>query len=244
MSEEPIQYTKLGKPRKRKPKTSNTYFTEITQDAILSYVKSTDNVERNKIYNEHIEHAFFKLTQNIIHTFKFYYSDGDSIEDMQQEVIAFLLEKLKLYKPHKGKAYSYFGTIVKRYLIIKNKKNYKKLQNTGEMDDNEDNIEIREDMVVSQEEDGKEEFIDAFIRHMDKNLYNYFPKSKDAATANAIIELFRQRESLEIFSKKTLYVCIREMVDIDTPQITKIANKMKEIYKTQLNIFYKHGDLR
>ena len=41
---------------------------------------------------------------------------------------AFLLEKLHLYKQEKGKAFSYFGTIAKRYLILYNNNNYKKLK--------------------------------------------------------------------------------------------------------------------
>jgi hypothetical protein len=96
-----VEYTKSGKIRKRKPKTSNTYFTEDTQNAIVEYVLSEDQDHRNNVYSTRIEYGFFKLTQNIIHTFKFYYTDGESVEDVQQEVIAFLLEKLKLYNPEK-----------------------------------------------------------------------------------------------------------------------------------------------
>ena len=66
-----VELTKSGKPRKRKPKTSNTYFTEDTQEAILEYVASTDQDFRDRVYRERIEYGFFKLTQNIIHTFKF-----------------------------------------------------------------------------------------------------------------------------------------------------------------------------
>ena len=32
--------------------------------------------------------------------------------------------------------------------------------------------------------------------------------------ADAILELFRKRENLEIFNKKALYIYIREMVDV------------------------------
>ena len=227
-----IELTKSGQPRKRKPKTSNTYFTEDTQNAILEYVASTNQDFRDKVYRERIEYGFFKLTQNIIHTFKFYYTDGESIEDVQQEVIAFLLEKLKLYKPEKGKAYSYFGTITKRYLILKNKKNYQKLQNKGDL------LEVDEDKTIKEEiiNDyyGKDysvsEFMSLYIKHIDKHLNRLFPKELDAKTADAIIELFRKCESLDIFNKKALYIYIREIVDVDTPQITKITKKLKVTY--------------
>ena len=92
-----IQYTKRGKPRKRKPKEPRVYFTQDTENAIVEYLATEDPVLRNKIYNERIEYAFYKLSENIIHTFKFYYTDSDTIEDLKHEVVTFLLEKLHLY---------------------------------------------------------------------------------------------------------------------------------------------------
>ena len=44
---------------------------------------------------------------------------------------------------------------------------------------------------------------------------------EDAKTADAIIELFRKRENLDIFNKKGIYIYIREITDQSTPQITK-----------------------
>lgn len=240
-----VELTKSGKPRKRKPKTSNTYFTEDTQQAIIEYVNSDDQVFRNIVYRERIEYGFFKLTQNIIHTFKFYYTDGESVEDVQQEVIAFLLEKLKLYKPNKGKAYSYFGTIAKRYLILKNKKNYQKLQDKGDILEIEEDKKFKEETMLDHY--GKDydlgEFIDLYVSYIDKNLNKIFPRELDAKTADAILELFRKRENLDIFNKKALYIYIREMIDIDTPQITKITKKLKNIYVEQFNLYYRDGHI-
>ena len=92
-----VQYTKKGTIRKRKPKTKKMYFTQDTEDAIVEYLASTDTHIRNKIYNERIKYAFHKLTENIIHTFKFYYTEVETIAELQHEVTAFLLEKLHLY---------------------------------------------------------------------------------------------------------------------------------------------------
>ena len=55
---------------------------------------------------------------------------------------------------------------------------------------------------------------------------NYFLKKKDAEVADAILELFRKRENIDVFNKKALYIYIREMVDVKTPKITKIANQL------------------
>ena len=115
------QENKEVKPRKNK----RQYFTKETEDAILLYNQLEDIQERNKLYDEKIKYPFDKLVENIIHTFKFYHMDSDSIEDLKYEVISFLLQKLDKYNDSLGKAYSYFGTIAKRYLIVYNQKNYK-----------------------------------------------------------------------------------------------------------------------
>ena len=94
--------TKKGTVRKRRPKKSRDYFTEDTQNAILEYLASDSQVERNRIYNDRINYAFYKLAENIIHTFKFYYMDVEDIEDLKHEVITFLLEKLHLYNQSKN----------------------------------------------------------------------------------------------------------------------------------------------
>ena len=102
----------------------------ILSSALLILFNIKDNIvfffTPSEIYEQKIHYAFFKLTENIIHTFKFYYTEVDDLKDLQHEVITFLLSKMHLYAEGKGKAFSYFGTIAKRYLILSNQKNYKK----------------------------------------------------------------------------------------------------------------------
>jgi len=115
----------MSKPVRKRKKKSKNYFTQDTEDAIVLYNNTDDSEVRSNIYRERIHYAFFKLTENIIHTFKFYYTEEDNLEDLQHEVITFLLTKIHLFDPTRGaKAYSYFGTIVKRYLILSNQKFY------------------------------------------------------------------------------------------------------------------------
>ena len=68
-----VPLTKKGEIRKRKPKEPRIYFTQDTENAIIEYLVCTDELKRNRIYNERIRYAFYKLSENIIHTFKFYY---------------------------------------------------------------------------------------------------------------------------------------------------------------------------
>ena len=239
------QYTKKGTLRKRKPKTKNQYFTADTEEAIIEYVNETDQDKRNAIYNARIKYGFFKLTENIIHTFKFYYTEVDTIQHLQHEVITFLLEKLHLYKQGKGKAFSYFGTIAKRYLILYNNNNYKKLKQKTGVDavDTDQSIVIDLTNNYSPDEpmDRATEFIEYLLRYFELYIFDHFPKPEDAKTADAILELFRKRENLEIFNKKALYLLIREMVDVKTPKITKIADKLHGIFKSQYIFFLENG---
>ena len=66
--------------------SQKNYFTQETEDAIVAYNLSTDPVEKSKIYSDKIHYPFFKLTQNIIHTFKFYHTEVENIEDLQHKL--------------------------------------------------------------------------------------------------------------------------------------------------------------
>ena len=239
------QYTKKGTLRLRRPKTKNQYFTSDTEEAIIEYLNTKDQDKRNQIYNERIWYGFHKLTENIIHTFKFYYTEVDAIAELQHEVTAFLLEKLHLYKQEKGKAFSYFGTIAKRYLILYNNNNYKKLKQKAEVDaidkDQSITIDIVNNQSIEDPKDKATEFINYMLKYMDIYLFDHFPKEEDAKTADAVLELFRKRENIELFNKKAIYIYIREMTDQSTPQITKVIKKMRKIYKKLMAQYVEHG---
>lgn len=242
--EEEILLTKKGKPRKRKPKVKNNYFTKETEDAILKYRKTTDPAERNRIYNEEIHYGFYKLVENIIHTFKFYYTEVDNIEDLKYEVISFLLQKLDLYDPSKGKAYSYFGTIAKRYLIIYNQKNYKKFLSKAEISnesDDDDNVS-RVFIVEEESELDKLDVVEIFIKHVDDKLLELFEKDDEIKVADALLEIFKKRTNIDIFNKKAVFIYVKEMTDCQSNTITKVIKKLKTIYKDILDDYLENSD--
>jgi len=187
----------------KKKKKGIQYFTQDTEDAIILYNNTTDFELKSRLYNDRIHYAFFKLTENIIHTFKFYYTEVDNIEDLQHEVITFLLTKIHLFNPERGaKAYSYFGTIVKRYLILSNQKNYKKRIDTLPIETLEEDENHSYDIEESPYNERLSMFIDEYVEHCTKYIYDLFPKEYDAQIADAILELFRKREFLDVFNKK------------------------------------------
>ena len=231
--------------KKRRPKSKN-YFTHDTELAIVRYNNEPDSEVRSKIYQDEIHYPFFKLTQNIIHTFKFYHTEVENLEHLQHEIITFLLSKMHLFDPTRGaKAYSYFGTIVKRWLILYNTKNYtKKIKKTDVDELSKEGSTYIYSMGDDAIKSDLDKYMDIFVAHVSENIYDLFPKKNDAQIADAILELFRKREDLEVFNKKALYIYIREMVDVKTPKITKIANKLQDIFKSEYVFYLDHGYTR
>jgi hypothetical protein len=259
--------------RNKRERKGRVYFTKETEAAIVKY-NSLDAIEdadeRSDIYQEHIHYPFYKLTQNIIHTFKFYYTEVENLEDLQHELITFLLSKIHKFDPTNGaKAYSYFGTIVKRWLIVYNTKNYGKKIKNIQINDlaNYSNLDAAEPgFIASQKmEDSMERvtekvfegdelsnkgykhedklyiFIDQYVEYCTDKIYEIFPKGNDAQIADAILELFRKRDQIDVFNKKALYIYIREMIDVKTPKITKISNVLHKIFKEKYMFYLEHG---
>ena len=228
--------TKKGAPRKRKPKTKNNYFTSEAEEAILRYRLSESHAEKNRIYNNEIHYAFYKLAENIIHTFKFYHTEVDNIEDLKYEVISFLLQKLHLYDQSKGKAYSYFGTIAKRYLIIYNVKNYKRMVSKIEVDEIDNQDGTHENLVLDPEKETIDRLsvIEKFIKHVDDNLIDLFEKEEEIKAADAILEIFKKRENIDVFNKKALFIYVKEIANVQSNTITKVVKKLKTLYLTIL----------
>ena len=219
------------------------YFTQETEDAIVLYNNTPDPELRNLIYERKIHYAFFKLTQNIIHTFKFYHTEVDNLEHLQHEIITFLLSKIHLFNPLNGaKAYSYFGTIVKRWCIIYNNKMYKNKVQKVPVDELNNDHNQTYTLDSTPVDDKLSIFMDQYVDEMTTLINTIFSKDQDIKIADSILELFRKRELIDVFNKKALYIYIYEMVpDIKAPRITKVANVMYNIFKKNYTYYLDHN---
>ena len=224
-------------PKKKKAK-KKLYFGMEVQDAIIRYNDldaNKDQTKRNQIYGREIHAAFDKLSENIINTFKFEYFD-DVYIDVKHEVVAFMVMNIHKYDHTKGsKAFSYFSVVAKNYLILHNNANYKKYKmHTG--------IDILNSKSTSSNRDGYyNELTEEVIKYFENNINSLFKTDKDISIAYAIIELMKTRDGIENFNKKSLYILIREMTNVETSYITKVVNVFKREYKKILNEFEKMG---
>ena len=224
--------SKTTTPVKKKKKTKNYYFDQITENAIIRYNKTDDAALKNKIYTQHISYPFDKLAENIIHTFKFYYFDVPS-EQVKHEVVSFLVMNMHKFQEGKGKAFSYFSIVAKNYLILHNNKNYKNYKIHDKMDVLDYGSNIKDQQQRYEVAEFNREYVDQMLDYWEENLTNIFRRQKDILVADAVLEMFRRRENIENFNKKALYILIREMTGSKTQHITRIVNMMKK-YNTQL----------
>lgn len=234
----------IKKKRGRKKKTK-MYFTQETEDAIVRYNNETDVDTRHKIYDMYLSYAFDKLAENIINTFKFQYI-GEQYTDIKTEVISKMLIEMGKYNQEKGKAFSYFSIIAKNHLIILNNESYKELKVTKSIEAEDESGQYTYDILDHSYDTGIQneetvEFISLMVEYWDNNITSIFKKKRDIDIAYAVVELFRNVNSLEFFNKKALYLLIREMTGHKTQYITRVINKMTNYYSKIKTMYYNKG---
>jgi len=146
------------KKRGRKAVKEN-YFDVREETAVRKFLIAESSEEKNKIYNEFLRAPLDKMISSIIRRYKLYRKDMD-FEEIHIDTHSFLMTKVDKFKPSKNKkAYSYFGTICKNYLMGQIIKDQKETNRKISYEDISSTIEERPDMIYRIDED-----------HLDTNL--------------------------------------------------------------------------
>lgn len=223
-------------------KRRRIYFTQDTENAIVEYNESVNPAKKSKIYENKIATPLNKLVENVINRFKFPYFKEVS-EDLQADVISFLIMNMHKYQQEKGRAFSYFSILAKNYLILGNNDYYKikKMKQRIDIPEGEYVHEIMDEEQDRILNDDVPEFVGMMVEYWDNNLSQIFTKQHEIAIANAIMTLFKHSPTIENYNKKALYLMIREMTGLKTQYITSVVNKMKEHNKLLLDEYNKEG---
>jgi hypothetical protein len=231
------------KRRKRGTSTEKMYFTVDTENHIIQFNKEIDLKIRDHIYETYIKYPFEKLAENVLNTFKFSYFEVGP-QDVQKEVVSFLVGNIHKYKEGKGKAFSYFSIIAKNFLILLNNTNYKNFKRQVDITEQPHD---RKELIVLPSQSSRslamKEFMHLMVEYYDNNMGTIFKKKKDLDIANAVIELFRNCDRIENFNKKALYLYVRDMTECKTQHITKVINKMKSTQFLISKIYKNEGHL-
>tara|TARA_R110000803_G_scaffold13641_1_gene38266 strand:+ start:6774 stop:7508 length:735 start_codon:yes stop_codon:yes gene_type:complete len=232
MSEEP-------KKRGRK-RTTNLYFGPEQEEAVVKFLTSDSESDRNKIYNEFLKHPINKMVESIIRRYKLY-RKGYEYEDVHVDTLSFLITKMHNFKPEKNKkAYSYFGTICKNYLLGQLIKDEKKLKKDVPYDDVYRTVEGMDSFIY--EIDKEKIKMDYFILDISDGIKEELNHKKitenEIKVGNALITIlenwetiFERAESGHKYNKNLILSYIREMCDLTTKDIRVSMRRFKKLYK-------------
>lgn len=233
MSEEP-------KKRGRK-RTSNLYFGPDQEKAVVDFLTTESYSERNKIYNKYLRHPINTMIDSIIRRYKLYRKDY-TFEDMHADTLSFLVTKMHNFKPDKNKkAYSYFGTICKHYLLGQLIKDDKRLRTDLRYDDVYRTVETMDDYIYNNIEDNDKTPLDLFICEISESIKLELETAKlnenEIKVGNSLVTvldswetIFEQIESGNKYNKNLILSYIREMTDLSTKDIRVSMKKFKKIY--------------
>lgn len=216
---------------KAKPK-KNMYFTMVHEQAILDYVKSEDRDEKERLYISLLEPAFTEMIDKIVYTFKF--NTLPNIDVLKHDCLLQVVNVLCKYDKDRGsKAFAYFSVIIKNWFIQQTKKNKKKMIIEQDSDDKiraayHSQLVIHNPYHKTREH---QEFIDGLgkqIAHW-RELPNLGPN--ELKVIQAIEHLFANINDIELFSKKAIYLYLRELTGLSTKEIVSELTKIRKNYK-------------
>jgi len=178
------------------------------------------------------------MISSIIRRYRLYRKDMD-FNDIHTDVHSFLMTKVDKFKPAKNKkAYSYFGTICKNYLMGQIMRDQKETNRKVSYEDISASLEERPDMMYIIDED---------VIDLDYIIIEYTNKLKDFIETQslsdnerklgfALVDIFEKYETIftatdnSKFNKNLILLSLREMTNLTTKEIRISLKKFKSLY--------------
>ena len=225
--------------KKRGRKTVNiNYFDVREETAVRNFLLAETSEEKNKIYNEFLRGPLDKMISSIIRRYKLYRKDMDFTE-IHCDTHSFLMTKVDKFKPAKEKkAYSYFGTIFKNYLMGQIIKDQKETNRKVSYEDMSESIEQRPDMVYHIDEDQVDTsiIITEYLKELKDFIDGENLNDNERKLGYALIDLFDNYESIfsgadnNKFNKNVILLSLREMTNLSTKEIRSSMKRFKKLY--------------
>jgi len=221
----------------RKP-TQLNYFDVREELAVVRFLQTECHHERNKIYNEFLRKPLDKMISSIIRRYKLYRKDMD-FEEIHIDTHSFLITKIDKFKPSKEKkAYSYFGTICKNYLMGQIIKDQKEMNRKISYEDISTSLENDEGFAYYIENDGldREKVIHYFLIKLELFIKNENLSENEVKLGQALYDLFDNYENIFVgndnnkFNKNIILLSLREMTNLSTKEIRGSMKKYKNMY--------------
>ena len=238
-SEELSGTTIEGKKKGRKPKKDN-YFDVEEEFAVRLFLSATTFEEKNKIYNEFLKKPLDKMISSIIRRYKLYRKDMDFTE-IHVDTHSFLMTKIDKFKPSKEKkAYSYFGTICKNYLMGQIIKDQKDTNRKVSYEDISSDLENDPSMVYYIDDDkvDTDVIIVGFLDELKIILDGDELSDNEYKLGLALYDLFENYNTIFVgtdnnkFNKNIILLSLRDMTNLSTKEIRISMKKFRKLYFT------------
>lgn len=225
------------KKKGRKPKTNN-YFDEREENAVKLFLVTDSEYERNKIYNEFLRQPLDKMISSIIRRYKLYRKDMN-YDEIHNDTHSFLMTKIEKFKPSKEKkAYSYFGTICKNYLMGQIMKDQKEMNRKISYEDISSDLSnnVKMSYEIDNEDHTTEFIIKKFLEKLKVTLDTNDTSDSEHKLGSAIYDLFENYGTIfpdtnnNKFNKNIILFELREMTNLSTKEIRTSLKKYKRIY--------------
>jgi SpoVK/Ycf46/Vps4 family AAA+-type ATPase len=221
-----------------RPRTQKIYFGEDQEKAVVMYLESSDEAERNKIFNEYLREPLIIMVESIIRRYKLYRKDME-FEEIHTDTMSFLITKINKFDHTKNtKAYSYFGTICKNYLM-----------GAIQKDTKEQNRQVSYDDISSDMEDSPTlsyvideyiiDFRDVIIKltiSLEEFMENENLNENEQKLGYALLEIFSNFDKIfqvgdgNKFNKNLILLSLREMTSLSTKEIRISMKRFKKLY--------------
>ena len=222
-------------PRKR---TQKIYFGEEQEQAVVRYLESESEIEKNKIFNEYLREPLIIMVESIIRRYKLYRKDLE-FQEIHDDTMSFLLTKINKFDHTKNhKAYSYFGTICKNYLMGAIQKDTKEQNRQISYDDISSSIEDSYELSYTIDEYVLDyrDVINKLITDLEDFIEKEDLTENEQKLGYALLEIFGNFDRIfqvgdgNKFNKNLILLSLREMTSLNTKEIRMSIKRYKKLY--------------
>lgn len=234
----------MAKKRGRK-RVNALYFGPEQEEAVIRFLETEDEYERNIIYNKWLRDPLNKMIESIIRKYKLY-RKGETFEDLHADTLSFLMTKAHKFEQSKGtKAYSYYGTICKNYILGLLINDEKQLKRMHSYDDITSELEKKEEFQheIEDKDFTTNLFIKKLIAGVNQELTGEALSKKKKLTENeekiglALIDILGDWERTlglmdggNKFNKNTVLASMRNYTNLSTKDIRISMKRYKILY--------------
>jgi hypothetical protein len=221
-----------------RPRTQKIYFGEDQEKAVVRYLESESDDERNKIFNEYLREPLIIMVESIIRRYKLYRKDME-FEEIHTDTMSFLITKINKFDHTKNtKAYSYFGTICKNYLMGAIQKDTKEQNRQVSYDDISSDIDESPllSYVIDEHIIDYRDVIIKLTMNLEEFVENQNLTDNERKLGYALLEIFNNFDKIfqvgdgNKFNKNLILLSLREMTSLSTKEIRVSLKRFKKLY--------------